>query len=99
MNVDKYCEENPQRFEMLGSACKKLAIENTAITAAALGSELPLDFALDDNDPWRQIAAEAQRSVADGSMTPTPDPPAPVEPVTDSRETLAARKLELDRHA
>lgn len=99
MNVDQYIENNPQRFAMLTEACKQLAIENTAITKGALASALPLDFCLDDADPWRMIAAECVRAVADGTMTATPDTAAPVEPVADTRESIAARKLELERRA
>src|SRR5205807_7438346 len=100
MNVDKYVEENPQRFEMIGKACRALSIEGTAISKASLSSALPLDFCLDDNDPWRMIAAEAQRAVADGMMTATeaPDTAAPVKVSTgpvDTRESLASKKLDL----
>src|SRR5437868_5431156 len=98
MNIDKYVEENPLRFRMIGEACKKLAIENTAITEAALASALPLDFCICDADPWRMIGAETIRSVADGTMAPTPDPPAPA-PDPASRESLAAQLLDTQRKA
>ena len=49
MNLDQFAEANPMRFSMIGAACKKLAIEGTAITKAVVKS---IDAALDlDLDP------------------------------------------------
>ena len=103
IDLDQYAEINPERFARIGAVCKQLALDDQAITRESLQASLPPDFALDDLDPWNQIAGEVRQAITSGSLraTETPDTatpaPSPVAPDPASREALAEKLLSLQR--
>lgn len=112
-DLETYAAENPVRFDMLKAACETLATADEPITldslSAALAEAGAPDFAIDDFDPWREIAGQVRQAIGSGSLAAdtaapafqkdgTPVTPAP-EPDPASRESLMARKVELDEQA